>query len=861
MAVARRVAGALLLLCGGVRVDGAPAQLVPTASGDAATTVVPAAHCEASRAFGTLAGSGYRALWATPIRVPVADLGALGGGGLTPFRVGGGVTTQTLHARGADGRRYVFRSVQKTTRQALAEEFWGTPVEAIMRDQLCSFHPSGAVVVPDLLEAVGVLHTEPRLMVLPDDPRLGEFREQFAGMLVLFEERPDESPEGGPGFAGSDRIVQMENLLDALEEDPDQRVDATNVLRSRLVDLLVGDRDRSINNYLWARFEDPGGGYVWRPIPRDRDQAFVRFDGALKSLARHYENRLVAFGDAYPDIEGLTRNAWDIDRNLLVGLDRNTWDSVVRGVQAALTDDVIAGAVRRLPPEHHALIGTRIEASLRLRRDSLPAAAEALYEIVFEDADVHTTDVGEVVRLQGLEDGGVRLAVRRRGKGGEREGVGPTRFERTFSPRETRELRIYLHGGDDLVRIEGGAASGILVRIVGGGGEDEVENASGRRGVVFYDDGEGTVVSGAGVRRVGRAAPRVYSWWDDGERSPDFGSDAYLLPGLGYDGDRGLVIRMGLRRIGYGFLAQPFASRLRASVGWAVGPSRPIVDAHLLLRDRLAGWNLGLRGRWSGIEVLRFYGFGNETVEVEHQAYYRVRQTQLVVGADLSAGDGDHRRVSVGPVLRYTSSDTSDAAFVTQARPYGTGAFTQAGLRADFIVDDRDVRQAPWRGYRLEGGATWYPGLFDVRTPFEEVHGEATWYTSPPGGNPTLALRAGGKKLWGTYPYSDAAFLGGADDVRGLREQRFAGDAAVYASAEVRLLVAHVFVLFPMDFGVFGLLDTGRVFLEGETSSTWHDAWGGGLWFSPVGREATVRLSLARHQQNTSLYVGMGFAY
>ena len=158
-------------------------------------------------------------------------------------------------------------------------------------------------------------------MVIPDDPRLEEFREQFAGMLVLFEERPDEEEEGGAGFAGSRRIVQIENLFEDLEEDPDDRVATSELLLSRLIDVLVGDRDRSINNHLWAEFDEPGGGQLWRPIPRDRDQAFVRFDGAAKRLIRYYERRLVSFGDDYPDIKGLSRNAWDIDRNLLVGLE------------------------------------------------------------------------------------------------------------------------------------------------------------------------------------------------------------------------------------------------------------------------------------------------------------------------------------------------------------------------------------------------------------------------------------------------------------------------------------------------------------------------------------------------------------
>jgi len=170
-------------------------------------TVVSGEEYEGSGLFMTFMGHGYRDLWTTPIRVPVADLSRWGGGGLTPFDVGGGMTTRTLHLRGADGRRYVLRSVDKSP-GALGEELQGTPVEAIMQDQLSSFHPSGAVITARLLEAVGVLHPQTQLVYVPDSPLLGEYREQFAGMLALFEERPDDLPDGAAGFAGSRRIVQ-----------------------------------------------------------------------------------------------------------------------------------------------------------------------------------------------------------------------------------------------------------------------------------------------------------------------------------------------------------------------------------------------------------------------------------------------------------------------------------------------------------------------------------------------------------------------------------------------------------------------------------------------------------------------------
>jgi hypothetical protein len=831
----------------------------PPVSADS-TTVVPAEYCASSSIFSTFAGPGYRPLWTTAIKVPVADLGELGGGGLTPLRVGGGMTTRTLHSMGADGRRYVFRSVQKATRQALAEEFWGTPVEAVMRDQLCSFHPSGAVIVARLLDAVGVLHPEPQFLVIPDDPRLGEFREQFAGMLVLFEERPDDLADGEPGFGGSHRIVQTDDLFSHLGEHPDDRVDLPSLLRSRLVDLLVGDRDRSINNHLWARFDEEDGRHYWRPIPRDRDQSFVRFDGVIKELGRNYDPRLVSFEDEYPDIEGLTRNAWDIDRNLLVGLDRNSWDSVIEQVAEAISDRVIAEAVGRMPREHYDLLGEEIEASLRHRRDRLGEAAAELYEIVFHEADIHATDEDEVAVLDRMDGGEVGVSFYRREAGSET--MGTPHFQRTFSPDETKELRIYLHGGDDLIRVEGSSESPIVLRIVGGGGDDELINSSGSGGVFLYDDDNDTRLGGQGTKLVRQDAPRPYSWWLEGEAGLDHGVEGWPALGLGYDGDRGLVVYVGHTRDRYGFLKEPYSSRLQVKAGWAVGLSQPIVDYRHYLQSVLGGGDLQVRGRYSGFEVVRFYGLGNQTEESEPNSFYEVHQKQLVLSTSLSFGDGDRRMFNVGPVFRRTASDTTNPVnFVTTSQAYGTGTFLQAGLEASIAFDERDIRSAPTKGFHITGGASYYPPALDVENSFGEVHGEAAVYLSPGSKNPTLALRVGGKHLWGAFPYSDAAYLGGSENVRGLREQRFAGDGSVYGSAELRVFLTRFLFLFPIDLGVFGFSDFGRVFMDGQPAGEWHNSGGGGIWLAPVTRSATVQFSVAENDGRKAFYVGMGFGY
>ena len=82
---------ALALLAWGILVPGLGAQVdPPPLPTEEAVTVVPGARYQAGGLFTSMMGQGYRRLWTTPIRVPVADLGSLGGGGLTPMRLGGG---------------------------------------------------------------------------------------------------------------------------------------------------------------------------------------------------------------------------------------------------------------------------------------------------------------------------------------------------------------------------------------------------------------------------------------------------------------------------------------------------------------------------------------------------------------------------------------------------------------------------------------------------------------------------------------------------------------------------------------------------------------------------------------------------
>ena len=855
------------------------AQVRPESAAADSVELTPGPHYRAGWLHRWLLGDNYRNLWTQSIKVERLDLARFAGG-LTPECRGPGFQTALLDLRGADQRQYLFQSADRDPAGALLPApLRRTPAADLLRDQVSSRHPAGGLVVAPLLEAAGVLHVEPRLRIMPDAAELGEFRQVFAGMLGTVEERPVD------GFAGSDRVGGTEQLWERIEASPADRVDARAYLTARLIDILVGDADRHSDRWSWARHRS-GQGWVWRPIPRDRNQAFARLEGVVFSVARRYVPRLVSFGPTYPDMYGLTWSARAMDRRFLVELDKAAWDSVARAVQGRVTDRVLQAGVERLPREMHQRRGAELLQALRSRRDNLLDAADGFYPLVAEYADIRATDRDDRAEVDRLDQRQVRVRIAL----ADRPDV--PYFERTFTLGETKEIRLYLADGNDRVVVRGSTARSPTVRVVGGSGQDVLVDSSivGApivRSVLtrtyFYDsDGDSDFLSGPGTeidRRGYRAPPRTDSHppgrpgacdgGGQGDAPPrdladplrDWGSRWVPAPWLSFQPNLGLLIGAGAERRGYAFREVPYGSRETLRGAFATGPQRLRVwyegDFRKLPRRAWAS----LSFRYSGIDFLRFYGFGNETEITAPPEFYQITQRQVAAAASLTVFP-PNSRISLGPFFAYAETELGRGGLVDTLRPYGVDDLVEVGAAARVEVDTRDRPQTPRRGVHLVATGRLVPKGLDVTEPYGSVSAEAATYLSLGElARVTLALRAGGKRVWGRYPFHAAAYMGGATTLRGYDEQRFAGDAVTYGNAELRLFLTTFKVLLPGELGVLGLGDIGRAYLAGEQSGRWHGAVGGGVWLAFVERGSAVTVTVARSPERWAYYGGLGFMF
>ncbi|HET6764272.1 MAG TPA: hypothetical protein VFH27_11390, partial [Longimicrobiaceae bacterium] len=754
---------------------------------------------------------------------------------------------------------YAFRSIDKDVTSSLPRDLQNTLADRVIQDQTRAQLPGSVLAVQALEQAAGVLHVDAHLYVMPDDPALGEFRAEFAGMLGAMEERP--GADGAVPFGTASQVSDTDVMEAALLSGPAERVDARDYLNVRLFDLFINDWDRHEEQYSWARYDAPDGGHTWRPLPRDRDWALDDFDGRLMPFARGVAPKLVRLLADYPEsLTGLIINAQFLDRRLLGPLPRPAWDSVTAALQARLSDRAIDGALAQLPDEYRALYGDFLRMQLRGRRDHLPEVAARFYGILAAEAEVHATDRADFAQAVRYADGSLELSIAPRGEDGGEKGA--AWFTRRFVPGETREVRLYLHGGAD--RFVGrGVGSGITVRVMPDSGADVVENSGSGPVRVYTTEAEDRVAPGEGIS-VQRHSWKPEPWKRGDPTAPiprEWGrTKSNLSPAPGWISGAGPMIGIGPTFKRWGFRRAPYASVQSIQALWAPLDTRFGVRYRGEFHMESVRTSLNVEARVTDLEADRFYGFGNDVPRPADHAV--IWQRGAVGEARLNLPLARRLFLSTGPTVRWLDPVLESGTAVELTRPRGSGAFTVAGAGADLQLTPADGTGYPRTGALATVGVMAFPVAHGAGVgQYGDGHALLRAYLSPPGAWwPTLALRAGGRQLWGDFPFQDAASIGGWNTLRGYRTDRFTGDAAAWGSGELRVPVMRANLGVRGDLGVLGLTDAGRVWMDGASPGGWHTAYGGGVWFSFLDRTRTASLVWA-HGERGALYAHLAIPF
>ncbi|MHA6249415.1 hypothetical protein ACXYMU_15845 [Pontibacter sp. CAU 1760] len=436
-------------------------------------------------------GQHYRPVWAAKVKAPVLDLDTVFGG-LKFQELGGGFQTNSMTLVDSTGFTYALRSLDKDPISVLPKAWQKTFVVNVLRDQISAINPYAALTVPPMAEAAGIPHSKPRLFYIkPNDEGLGEHAERFSDKVYLLEQKFDDKNTITPALGDAVDIDGSGTVLKNRYGDNDVFIDQKAFGKARLFDILIHDWDRHEGQWEWAQYKE-GKNRIYRPIPKDRDNVYYRFqDGIIPWLfSRNWGIRkFESFDDEFNDVYALTINSEFIDKRALSELTQQQFDSLARVLQAEITDEVITQAVQQYPEAVYNMVGESTKRKLLNRRDQLPEAAAEFYKILAKEVLVAGTDKDDIFEVKRLNDEETEVSVRR---GSDRNRT----YHRIFKQSETELITLHGLAGDDTFEISGEVKQGIKVKIVGGLGEDEIKDSSkvkrGGKKTWVYDTKRGT---------------------------------------------------------------------------------------------------------------------------------------------------------------------------------------------------------------------------------------------------------------------------------------------------------------------------------------------------------------------------------
>lgn len=779
-------------------------------------------------------GKNYRKEWTTPVKLPVFLL-ENEKGGLIPKKEGGGHQTTSLHLETKDGKDYSLRSVDKRLGKVLPKEFLGTFIERLVNDEVSMSHPYAAATVPGMADAAGIYHTSPIYVYLPKQNALDTFNDKYANKVYLFEQRIKGNWSNDSNLGNFDEFIDTEELMKKLFSETENRVDQKAFLKARLFDMFLGDWDRHEDQWAWG-VKKEGDKKIFVPLPQDRDQVYFKHNGLILDIAIAASglSYFQSFKNKIGDVNTFSYEERGIDRLFINELNYSEWKAIGEDLKASLTDDVIEQAVKKLPPEIYAIDGRQITSALKERREQIPAYTKRYYNFLAKEVEITGTKGTEYFDVTPINEDEVSVNLFNKTKEGDKKNK--PFYSRTFSAKETKEIRLYGLDGKDIYTIAGNVDNPIKVRIIAGADADSIiDNTGGKKIYVYDNKDKDNYIKGQNIKY---------------RLSNDTGIHSYVFRNFNYDkrGVKPIFFYSDEDRfyvgLGYGWEHHkwrklPFAFKQDISAHYSISQNAFSLTYKGLFPGAIGKFNLALLGNLDAVRWKNFYGLGNETLlTTQDRDYNRMRTREAIgsIGVNRKFGKSF---IALNAFYNSIKIINDEERYVAKRiAPFKSNIFDTknfAGAAFGYYFQSLNDAAVPTSGITLAGNASYTQNVNETDLSFWTYGGKIQLYI-PLVSKFSLAISSGATTVSGDPEFYQYPSIGGGMDLRGFQRQRFYGKTAFWNSNELRFITNLHTYLLNGKAGLLAFLDDGRVWMPQEKSNTWHVGYGGGILLAPFNK-------------------------
>ncbi|EJF99618.1 metallophosphoesterase [Flavobacterium sp. F52] len=800
-----------------------------------------------------LFGQHYRKYYSLPIEARTATIDTLKGG-LKPIREGGGHQSVSLRMSDPQGREYIMRAMKKSATvflqsvafkdQYVVNEFEKTYAEDFLFDFYTTSHPYSSFAIGGMSDQIGLRHTNPILYYIPKQNGLGEFNASFGDQLYMVEERPADNHLDGKNFGKPSNIIGTDDMMLNLHKDEKYTVDEKEYIKARLFDILLGDWDRHSDQWRWAEYKEDGK-VIYRPIPRDRDQAFVKYDGALLSLIMNMPplRHMRTFKGDRINVKWLGREPYPMDLAFLKTAGEKEWVEQGKYIQENLTDADIDVAFKNMPKEVQDETVDEIKAKLKSRKKDLQKYAREYSDVLDKTVMIAGTDKKDKFVLNHNVKKGIEIQVFRIKKEGDE-----LLYTKNVSDAKTKNLWIYGLDDNDVFEVKGTEKSSIKIRLIGGQNNDTYNIENGRKVIVYdFKSKENTynLDSKTQTQLTDDYEVNAYNY----ER-PKY-NVVSGLPNIGYNPDDGVKVGVNVNYTVNNFKQNPYTQRhiFNAFYYFATGGLEFNYAAHF--PGLLGKWVIDVESLYTTPNfAMNYFGYGNESQYDDDLGmdYNRVRIRKFNASGAIRHVGRYGSEFSIQPIFQRMTVEDTENRYINIPGIVNPNVFDSqnyGSLKVKYLFKNSDFAAKPTLGMYFMIAGTWTTNLDDTKKNFPTLESVLGFtHKIDHNGKLILATYLKGKAIFNNnYEFYQGASLGGDTDLRGFRNERFLGNSYFSQSSDLRLSIGKIRkTIVPFTYGILGGFDYGRVWLDGENSKKWHQDYGGGLWLNAIN-VITARIS------------------
>lgn len=680
------------------------------------STIYPVQLTQKGKFYRWLWGDHYRKYYGIPIEAPTANLSELNGG-YVPFREGGGNQSNSLRLKAADGQEFVMRGVKKSAirflnnmafqKSTLGEELTDTFPEKFLLDFYTTNHPFTPFTIGNMSEKLNIFHSNPKLYFIPKQQALGRYNENYGDEMYMIEERFSSDPKTLASLNNAKDIVSTDDVLKNLSKSNKYSVDKESYIRARVFDMLIGDWDRHSDQWKWAEYE-VGDRIIYKPIPKDRDQAFSKYDGAAFKIIMNVPaiRHMKTFTEDISSVKWLAMEPYPMDLVFLKGATQEDWETQAKYIQEHLTDADIDDAFHNLPKEVQDETIDDIQRKLKIRKTKLQGYASQYYDVLQKKVPLAGTVNPDrfVITKNGHS---VQVQQYKLGKNKDQNELV---FEKTYHDSKTKELWIYGLEDDDIYEVMGTGNPKMTIRLIGGYNHDTYNVADGRK-VKIYD-----FKSQKNTYNAGNATKNITDDYDINSynyKHPKYNAFAGY-PNVDYNPDDGVIIGVLANYTVNNFIRDPFTQKHSLKTNFYTATAGFSVEYKGIFKKAISGWDLNLDAFYTTPRFSQnFFGLSNESPydkENTEREYNRARISKFSFAPSIAKKSWMNLSHQIQLTFEDNKVQRKEGRFINQSPDVSPEVFNSqqfVGANYTFGYKNADNAAFPTLGLEFMLNANW----------------------------------------------------------------------------------------------------------------------------------------------------------